>query len=684
MDHLLFIGSNVFAFLASWFMARLLVPRATAGERALLVAAGLPVVVLLPLKALGAVGALNANAATATVVLLAVGLGGLAWRRRDQVERIQSEPLRPHELAVVGALAALCVLLATDLGVGHLVHTFRYHWDDYSYHGPMPAHWIQRGDLGLSPYNYHAYYPGNGELFAAWFLLPSSYLSYAALAGVFWFVLAALAAFQLARNLGSSVYGALAAVLVLLVSKPFDGQAGSFAAVDLGAAALAASAIALACAPARAATDATDATTISRGRLLYVGVLMGLAIGCKVTYAPIAVVTFLWLLWDRRVALARIPSALLTLGLACVAGGFVWYLRNWIITGNPLFPADILFFEGPLDAAARERTTLLFQWNEKLDDAGRDRALKQLLKWPPVVAYGVVAGYGLSLLAALWPGAWKDPVGRRRLLLCIGGLLMLAVIVAGPFSGTANAKFAKLQIRLRFSLPVVLLGIPMLIHWLEQARPLRVGLSVAVAAAAVIVAGAPVGLVAMATAVGLALGLAAPQVRERVPAWAGGALAFALLVGCATAADRAMVAKQPRREALQRKEVKAWNVLDHVPTGARVTWFSTFDRYKYLRAFGPRLQLTPVPVHPDGSEYIFLHDYWREYRPTWWDQKDRPETLRKLVANLMEQRVDYVVVMKRHKGGWPLQYDRLKRSNSAVEVVREKSVVLYKIEREKK
>ncbi|MDD9936229.1 MAG: hypothetical protein OXT09_21635, partial [Myxococcales bacterium] len=128
----------------------------------------------------------------------------------------------------------------------------------------------------------------------------------------------------------------------------------------------------------------------------------------------------------------------------------------------------------------------------------------------------------------------------------------------------------------------------------------------------------------------------------------------------------------------------AWNVLDHVPTGARVTWFSTFDRYKYLRAFGPRLQLTPVPVHPDGSEYIFLHDYWREYRPTWWDQKDRPETLRKLVANLMEQRVDYVVVMKRHKGGWPLQYDRLKRSNSAVEVVREKSVVLYKIEREKK
>ncbi|MFC1922393.1 ArnT family glycosyltransferase, partial [Chloroflexota bacterium] len=85
--------------------------------------------------------------------------------------------------------------------------------------------------------------------------------------------------------------------------------------------------------------------TEQRGYLILGGILTGLMVGTKyfaIGYAGIFLVMILWI--DRRSEWNRIIRNLLIFGGVSFLIGMPWYLKNWFLTGNPVYP---LFFGGP-------------------------------------------------------------------------------------------------------------------------------------------------------------------------------------------------------------------------------------------------------------------------------------------------------------------------------------------------
>lgn len=84
--------------------------------------------------------------------------------------------------------------------------------------------------------------------------------------------------------------------------------------------------------------------------LLICGAMSGFALGIKYTsfMLPLVILLFLFL-WRRNNKYSFLKTATMFAGLAILAGG-VWYLRNWIWTGNPVYP---FVFDGPFWDAFR-------------------------------------------------------------------------------------------------------------------------------------------------------------------------------------------------------------------------------------------------------------------------------------------------------------------------------------------
>jgi len=551
---------------------------------------------------------------------------------------------------------------------------WRPQWDDLSYHGPMAAQWLQSERLVLAPYHYHAYYPGNGELFAAWFMLASKLDGYASLAGAYWMLLAGLSAALLSRRLGCDAACAALGGAVLMLCKPFWQQAGSFAAVDLAGTATACAALALA-----VPNPVEQHGTTSRGRVWLVGSLFGVAVGCKVIFAPLGIVTLGYMLLELR------PSAKeslclvgLFVGAALLCGGF-YYARNLWMTGNPLFPAAVFGLEGPLDAEARRPTSLLYQL-QHISPELLAQTWPELLAWPSAVAYVLIGAYALTFIASLRPSSLRQPVGRLLGLLVVVGLLALMVSVAGPFSGTGNVRLARLHVRLRFLLPTVVLAIPLATYWVHRLGRRTAWPAAACAIGIAYLTDSPWHSVATFALVGVGLALLAFSRARFLTHGMVRGIAVASLVAGPCAAAWAMTYKQPENDRVMRTVTREWNALGDVPSGSRIAWFSTFEGYKYYRAFGRKLRFVPVPVDENGSRTQFMHEYWRKYKPTWWVQLPRPESPHGLMHNLRAQHVTHVLIMKRQGGPWPGPQEILIKAKGVHAIKKQKSMTLFAID----
>jgi len=254
------------------------------------------------------------------------------------------------------------------------------------------------------------------------------------------------------------------------------------------------------------------------------------------------------------------------------------------------------------------------------------------------------------------------------------------VSAAGPFSGTENAHLARLHVRLRFFLPTVLIAIPLATYWVHR---LGRGTAFAAAACAIGIAGLT-GLswlsLFLYALVGSGLALLA---FARIPSLSRAAvrgIALASLIAGPCAAAWAMTYKQPENDRVMRTVIRAWNVLDEVPKGARIAWFSTFEGYKYYRAFGRKLIYVPVPVGEDGSRTQFMHEYWRKYKPTWWEELPSPESPNGLMHNLRERHVTHVLIMRRHAGPWPGPRAILIKAKGVHAIKKQENVTLFAID----
>jgi hypothetical protein len=314
---------------ALWFTAALI------AEHLLPMALGIltrGTVAIASLLVLGAALALRARAGAATPPVAAP--------RGGRVVRV---------CAGLGALlagGAALALLAKVAGVPTLS------LDALNFQIPVVVRWIQTGTVWrldqYGPDYSNATYPQNGNVLLLAATLPWHSAFLTRLVPVPYAFMACAGAYACAREIGAARAWALLTAATFGAIPVFDKVALDGAQTDTPM---------LACLAAGALFLLRHRRTAARSDLVLAGVGLGLAFGSKWYALPtVAVVLALWgagrLVAGTRPATVLRDGTFVT-GLVLVAGGF-WLVRNWVETGNPLFPQKVTLlgvtiFDAPRD-----------------------------------------------------------------------------------------------------------------------------------------------------------------------------------------------------------------------------------------------------------------------------------------------------------------------------------------------
>jgi hypothetical protein len=176
--------------------------------------------------------------------------------------------------------------------------------------------------------------------------------------------------------------------------------------------------------------------------LLLTGCLSGMAIGVKYTSGELLLCGLAWLFWRLwRAPLTWLRSSL-AFGMAAVVAALPWLVKNFIATGNPIYP--LLFPAGPMTAirvAAYQSHVSQSTWLDFW-----------LLPWRiTLVGLENAPGYASSIgpllfglpLAVLAAGEWLDEAGRRLARFCAvsaAAALLLWMILGQVFPFLLQAR----------------------------------------------------------------------------------------------------------------------------------------------------------------------------------------------------------------------------------------------------
>ena len=615
-------------------------------------------------------------------VVLAIALWLARW----------APPPQRQASDTVTAPGLFACLVAAAAAVGwawpHLVGATRlWIWDDYTYHMVYPALWLREHAIAATApshaFTMQAWYPLSASVVAAWFMVPwpesrGDALAWVSLTGPLYVGLVATAMATVLARLGCRP-GAWALPLVLLVTSPRVGvMASSFSDADLAVAAALLGGFAFAVPPM-----APETTRDVRTDAAYAAALTGLALGVKVSTAPLALIVLVMLLL-RSGSVQGTRSAVATHVAFIVVGGWTvtagyWYARNVVHTGNPVYPAAFLVWPG----TTFPETTLL--------EYGRRYGLLRTLvdallvyaDWPR--SHALLAMLGLLALAAGLARRWRSLSRGHRYF--AGGALALATTVLGllPFApySAGNAMTFRSGFVHWDSMRYVAL-VPML-GWLAlgvvvEGFARRWSAPLTAVVVAVVLSASSRGpftsgpvLIALALASVLLTRRPESLARARpgpVPCAAAVALLLAVLVVVRHGSKAAATADSVVREPLFGGAVA---VLDRQPPGTRVAVFG--DQWIYP-TFGGRVQLNPVRLDRDG--HLAAGPVGDTFEPG--DLTVEPERFR---ANLRSTGIDVVVIVRLpHPGrleGWPTQHAALERIGSARLLHRDGATAVWRL-----
>ncbi len=390
-------------------------------------------------RAVAAAPLFVACAVVEALALGAVGLGGsgialalaaaATWlvARRFVPSAAAAEPI--PRVALIGLIA---------LWAGWVVWALRFPYlglDGSTYHLSAVAEWVINGTTGHSLDLYARIpvgsYPLTGETAVAWAVGLAHSFAPVALWTASVVVLLVSAAWVGLRALAVPPLRALLAIAALcLVPVALRGLVG--AETDLPAVAWLVTAGALvACARARPALLAPAV------------VAAGLAIGTKTTTLPLAVLVVAAGAYAGRASLRRLALPFgLALGLGFAAGG-LWYLRNLLAHGSPLWPFVSAPWGDPVPP-------LLGRVNYSLLERPRATLEGQWAIYRVTLSGGLVLLAG-GLLAPLW--------ARRRAVIAAAAVTLFAVLTwsAAPFTGAGAAPFLQVN-TLRYLVPAMAAG----------------------------------------------------------------------------------------------------------------------------------------------------------------------------------------------------------------------------------
>lgn len=379
------------------------------------------------------------HAALALAAILAAAAGLL--RRGEaggQPEPAAREPI-PWYLRASGAVIGGAYLL----GAANAFDGYIIDYDAVSYHLLLPHHWLMDGTLAISERtNWRFGMPGNGETAMYWFYA-GGLNRWAFLAQ--WLPVGCLlaSAFSLAFGLTRSRNAALSVIAVLatlpiVYYQTFNGYIDVFAvAFLLGALAL---------------TQATADGSARPNWAWYgvIGLACGVALGSKLVYAafvgPLIAGIAILSGWGKRNALAEMLRVAVSLLAGTGATSAFWYLRAWLLAGNPVFPMRVAFKGWVLFPGLESTSINPVNW-------AIGRWVNSPAEWlvypwveyrnqPSMTSYSVDTGLGAAFAAFAPLGAaffcwvvWRRRTDRQ-LWFWLGGLIYCGLIWWFPLHQT--------------------------------------------------------------------------------------------------------------------------------------------------------------------------------------------------------------------------------------------------------
>ena len=323
------LASAVFSLpaMASWTAAR--PARLSFSERILLAASYCLALMLLSFGVPGMLGCLSW---LSVIVCCAVFSGGLhlvsrRWKRPGDNAPVPVGKLSRNEFFFLGMMLYGTVILMLSCLMGHLGT------DTYFYHLFFPAMWLENGSMAYVqvPGFTCEYYPAYGEMLFGFLMAPTRNADFSCLLQPAALTLNAVAVYVLGRFFGASGTASLAAgALAMFTSMVFGNAAMAYTDVLNGALLTAGTALLCVGADRRHIPSCLGA-----------GILLGTASAVKLTGLMLSpVISFaVMLFFFLRKKDSR--KAVLVSAAAAVVFAAPFYLRSWIVTGNPFYPVRL-------------------------------------------------------------------------------------------------------------------------------------------------------------------------------------------------------------------------------------------------------------------------------------------------------------------------------------------------------
>jgi len=247
----------------------------------------------------------------------------------------------------------LTIFFAIALAVALRFSPVRH--DVMTYHLFFPANWVLFEKIFYTPILFgdmsHTYAPSSGMAFFAFLSLPFHGDQMSRVGQFPFLIMGALAVYRLTVKMGAKKSGALIPVFLAVIS-PVLFRQGFTAQEDLAMGGAFVTALYF-------LWEYKDSPSVKTSMLF--GASIGLAIEIKfiaLTFSILLIIPFIYfLLFSTGRAKKDIPiHALAAFGVAIAAGGF-WLIRNYFVTGNPLFPLDMPpFFHGLYNKSAMTKS----------------------------------------------------------------------------------------------------------------------------------------------------------------------------------------------------------------------------------------------------------------------------------------------------------------------------------------
>ncbi len=275
----------------------------------------------------GMLGVLSFGSIAGTALLLSAALWFGARTRSDET----TGPLSMVDRRIVlGGVAIVAGMIAAQGVVFGALPTFSN--DALTYHLPAAAQWLQTHRIGLfetwfyNPAN--TYSPLAGSMFIAWWMAPFGNDVVARFVEVPPLILLFVTVVQLARELGADIRLATLLAMSVALARPFLAQV-TLAKDDLFVAAFFISAV------------AGLSRDVTRDRLApwRFGAAVGLMLATKYTALLCLPMLLLGIEAPRRAGWRFRGYLVASVIIAIIAGP--WFVRNWYLTGNPVYPTEV-------------------------------------------------------------------------------------------------------------------------------------------------------------------------------------------------------------------------------------------------------------------------------------------------------------------------------------------------------